>query len=651
LAETADMSTEQIIGEGLDLHVSNIGGIDDTEVSFAPGVTLLVGENATNRTSLLQAVMAGLGSDRASIRADAEEGHVSMTVGDQTYERTLRSRNGTVVGDGKEFLQDPTEAELFAFLLGSNEARRAVALDGDLRELIMQPIDTDAIQSEISRLEDEKREVETRLEKLEQLKEQLPQLETERQGLEREIDEHRAALRRKEEEIEAVDADFEESRAEQADLEETLEDLRRTRSELESVRYKLDTRRESLKELNQERASLVTERADLPEVSKDRLDSIETELKGLRDRRSAIERELSRLQSLVQFNEEMLEGNSDDILVEFDEIEESVTDQLLGDERVCWTCGTKVNAAQIESTVDRLRDLRQERIQESNEVNEQLERLESERDELHEQQRRRELLEQRLNDIDNRIQNNETRIADLETRRDELSEEVTALEKEAERTEQDDYSEIIELHKEANELEFELKRRKEELNEVNERIADIETELKREGDLERELASIDAELDERRTRIERIEQNAIEAFNEHMETVLELLGYANLERIWLERTEREVREGRRVVIRSSFDLHVIRSTASGTVYEDTIDHLSESEREVTGLVFALAGYLAHEVHRDVPVMLLDSVEAIDSDRIAALVGYLEEYTAYLIIALLPGDAAALDKSYRRVIEI
>jgi chromosome segregation ATPase len=239
----------------------------------------------------------------------------------------------------------------------------------------------------------------------------------------------------------------------------------------------------------------------------------------------------------------------------------------------------------------------------------------------------------------------------LETRRDELSEEVTALEKEAERTEQDDYSEIIELHKEANELEFELKRRKEELDEVNERIADIETELKREGDLERELASIDAELDERRTRIERIEQNAIEAFNEHMETVLELLGYANLERIWLERTEREVREGRRVVTRSSFDLHVIRSTASGTVYEDTVDHLSESEQEVTGLVFALAGYLAHEVHRDVPVMLLDSVEAIDSDRIAALVGYLEEYTAYLIIALLPRDAAALDESYRRVIEI
>ncbi len=51
-------------------------------------------------------------------------------------------------------------------------------------------------------------------------------------------------------------------------------------------------------------------------------------------------------------------------------------------------------------------------------------------------------------------------------------------------------------------------------------------------------------------------------------------------------------------------------------YEDTLRHLSESEREVTGFVFALAGYLVHDVHEQVPFMLLDSLEAIDSDRIA-----------------------------------
>ena len=80
-----------------------------------------------------------------------------------------------------------------------------------------------------------------------------------------------------------------------------------------------------------------------------------------------------------------------------------------------------------------------------------------------------------------------------------------------------------------------------------------------------------------------------------MTTVLDILDYGNLDRIWIERTEQTVREGRRKVQKSMFDMHIIRSADNGTTYEDTIDHLSESEREVTGLVFALAGYLGYRV--------------------------------------------------------
>ena len=46
------------------LSATNIGGIDETKVSFQQGVTVLSGRNATNRTSLLQAIMAALGSDQ-----------------------------------------------------------------------------------------------------------------------------------------------------------------------------------------------------------------------------------------------------------------------------------------------------------------------------------------------------------------------------------------------------------------------------------------------------------------------------------------------------------------------------------------------------------------------------------------------------------
>ena len=136
-----------------------------------------------------------------------------------------------------------------------------------------------------------------------------------------------------------------------------------------------------------------------------------------------------------------------------------------------------------------------------------------------------------------------------------------------------------------------------------------------------------------------------------MDTVLETLGYENIARIWLERTEQEVREGRRKVTKSVFELHIIRQTESGTTYEDAITNLSESEREVTGLIFALAGYLAHEVYETVPFMLIDSLEAIDADRISRLVDYFAGDSDFLVVALLSEDAQALPDSHDRITEI
>jgi len=68
-------------------------------------------------------------------------------------------------------------------------------------------------------------------------------------------------------------------------------------------------------------------------------------------------------------------------------------------------------------------------------------------------------------------------------------------------------------------------------------------------------------------------------------------------------------------------------------------------------VFALAGYLVHEVYETVPFMLLDSLEAIDSERIAALIEYVADYAEFLVAALLPEDAQPLDSAYARVTEI
>ena len=644
------------------LNVNNIGGIDDTSVTFSPGVTALTGRNATNRTSLLQAIMAALGSDQSSLKGDAKEGTVEMTIGDESYTRTLTRQNGTVVASGDPYLADPELADLFAFLLESNEARRAVARGDDLRDLIMRPIDTDAIQAEIEQLRDEKRRLDDELSELDSLKDGLPALEEKRTKLRTEIDEKREELVEKEAELEDADADVGESKSEKAALEGKLDDLSETRSRLEDIRYNVSTEEESIEALRDEVASLEDERADDSETPETDVSEIAERIQRRRDEKQRLDSTMAELQTIIQFNEEMLEGTSPELLTalradgehgEHAGTNDSVTDQLVSDTEtvVCWTCGTEVEKAAIEGTVERLHELRREKRAERSSLESEISELRDEKRELEEAQRQRERTEQRLDQLESELEDRESRLEEFRETRVELTEEIEHLEGRVEELEQEEYSEVLDLHKEANQLEFELGRLESDLEGVEDEIAEIEAQVGKRDQIEDQREAIREELADLRTRIDRTEAKAVEQFNDHMETVLDLLNYANLDRIWIDRTEQSVREGRRKVTKSVFNLHVIRSTESGTTYEDTIDHLSESEREVTGLVFALAGYLVHEVYDHVPFILLDSLEAIDSDRIGTLIEYFSEYAGYLVAALLPEDAAAVDERHERVTEI
>jgi recombinational DNA repair ATPase RecF len=87
------MGVEQTL-EMSRLKARNTGGIDGTDVTFEPGVTVLPGRNATNRTSLLQAIMAANGSDHVSIKADAEETEVALTLGKEHIRERSSERTG-----------------------------------------------------------------------------------------------------------------------------------------------------------------------------------------------------------------------------------------------------------------------------------------------------------------------------------------------------------------------------------------------------------------------------------------------------------------------------------------------------------------------------------------------------------------------------
>jgi septal ring factor EnvC (AmiA/AmiB activator) len=642
------------ITECAKISVENIGGIESTDVSITPGVTVLEGENATNRTSLMQAIMAGLGSDDVTIKGDADQASVELTIGGETYTRSLSRDGSTIHTEGEPYLDGPTFANLFAFLLGSNEARKAIRNNEALREIIMRGIDTDQIQREIEELLDQRRDVDAELEEIDSLKDRLPSLEERRTQLREEIEDTKDELAETEEELAARDADVKESRKEKEELEDRLSALRDRRSDLEDVRYDLETQRESLEATRADKREVETELEGLPEAPVGDISELEVRLDDLRERKRSLKSEVTEVQNVIGFNQEMLDEDDGSMITPDDTGEGDVTEELLPDDTVaCWTCGSEIPREQIEFTIEQLQDRSERKLGEVSTIEDGIAEVNDEIRSLREKQRRREELKRGLEAAKRDIEESEAAIERLTTHRDELESEIEEMEAEIEDLEDDDeaYDEILGLHKEANQIEYEIGRLESDLEDVDAEITGIEDRIDAIDALETQRESIDEEIDDLRTRIDRIEAEAVEEFNNHIDAVLNILEYSNLERIWLERIEREVQEGRRKVEESVFELHIVRQTDGGATYEDTIDHLSESEREVTGLIFAFAGYLAHEVHKQCPFMLLDSVEAIDADRIAELIEYIEKYSEYFVVALLAEDAAALSDDYEYVQDI
>ncbi|MCG1003197.1 MULTISPECIES: archaea-specific SMC-related protein [Halobacterium] len=649
------MASNQSVERDVRVHARNVGGIDEAEVSLPPGVTVLTGRNATNRTSFLQAIMAGLGSERATLKGDTEEGEVELHVGDETYTRTLTRSGDTVVYGGDPYLDDPTVADQFAFLLENTEVRRAVARGDDLREIIMDPVDTDEIEAEIRDLENEKRDLDDEIQELERIENELPELEAEKQRLESDLEDAREELAEVEAEIEEKDVSLEQSRSQKEAIEDAFETLREAQSDLEDVEFELETERQTLEDLQNERDELEADLEDVDEHDENP-DRLAGRIDELRERKRALDDTISQLGSVISFNEEMLDGEGLDLdeLGDDADGDSDPTQQLLGDTEnvVCWTCGSEVERDHIEGTVDHLRELRAEKLDERSDIDAEIDDLSATRSEIQQSQRERERTERRLSEVENEIESTERRIESLEDSLEEQREEVERLEAETEDAGTDgDYDEVLDLHRESNGIELRIERTESDLEDVEAEIAECEETLGERDELVARREDIEDELTDLRTKVDRIESEAVEEFNDHMESVLAVLEYDNIERIWVERREREVREGRRKVEQTTFDLHVIRATDDGASYRDTIDHLSESEREVTGLVFALAGYLVHEVYEDVPFMVLDSLEAIDSDRIARVVDYFSDYADHLTVALLPEDAQALSEDYTYVEQI
>lgn len=643
----------------LNMEIENIGGIDTRSETIPPGITVLVGENATNRTSFLQALMAAFGSTRATLKSDAQEGRVSMTLNGETYTRTLsHTGSATPRFSGDAYLDDPELADLYAFLLSNNDVRQTVEQNGDLHEVLMRPIDTQRIDDELASLREERTEIDAELERIDEAADKLPALEKQR----RRLADERDALKEEIKELEAeVDRLHEEALSgEQQDrIEELDERVEETQQKLADVET----------EISQIEARVDGIQLELEETGADTEESVGTlreRIAELEDRRQSLKETINTLEELEEnfsaaadMSRRLLNSNQtiDDLinqlpatidipegpLTERPNERTSPTDQLVeGDVIVCRSCGSGVTADDIRTIIDQYAAIQEGLNAEIETRKTTVNTIEADKRELEQKLRERERANDRMERLRTELEQQEAKLKDAHDNRDQLEAELSELRDEMAELDtngETQKEELVDRRTELNTKKSDLTRVQRNLEQVERDIEHKEDVVDKRNELEAERDQIDRQISELETRVETIEQQLVDEFNDTMDDVLSLLSYRNLARIWIDRKVTEQRRGGDD--ETHFELNIVREGEDGT-YQDRFEHLSESEKAVTGLAVALTGYLVHEVYEECPVMLLDSIEMIDGERIAALLEYFGSKADYLVAALLPEDGAVIE---------
>ena len=635
------MSQEVEAGQAA-VSVRNIGGIEEASTSFVPGLTILTGPNATNRTSLLKAIEDVLGGSEATLKTDAQEGAVELTIedrgGEETYRCQYERSDGSISAKRTTYTDESEYVDLFVSLLEDNRARQAVerADGGELRKVIMEPVDTGEIQRQIRSRSQERQEIVNQLDEIKRARTKLPDKEERRTAVQEDLNEIKTEIEKVETEIDQHQADVEEAEEAEALVDE-LDELRNREREIQSS---ITTKEQTLERATQNRADVTEELEALS--TEDSLESARSDLTELEEQQQTLSGRISDLQGVIEFIEDLQQDDSalpgtgnderadtQDPTAALDPMSETVE---------CWICGNQVERQMIRNRIDELRDRADELRDERSTVKSQRREAQDQYSQIKATRDERKSLKRRRRELDTTIENAEKRIETLNEDLEGVRDEIEQLEADIEETEELRESDLLETYRQLSDLEYERGKTQRELDTIVEEIEQLDSLTDNREQLEAQRAELSDELSGLRTRIEDTERAAIESFNEQIETIIDLLEYGNIERVWIERKS----QSESFPSDSEFELHVIRATEEETVYEDTIDTLSESEREVIGLAFALAGYLAHDVHEEVPFILLDSLEAIDAARLTRLVRHFAGQATYVVTALLPEDAAELD---------
>jgi cell division protein FtsB/flagellar motility protein MotE (MotC chaperone) len=307
------------------VSVSNVDGLADGSVALTPGLTVLAGGEKRTQEAFLSAVASVLGGSPPPLASGGSAARVALAVDGRSRERRFVDRPGRAAAEGSSFCEDETFVERFVALTADNPVRRAVEDGSDPRDLLTAPVDTAAIEAELRDRETELDEVEDRLATIDDRRQTLPELATERRRLEDDLADAAARLS----ECRATVEDDPPAAA--ADLTAAVTDRC---AELRALGEDFADERDRLATLQVECAS-VERSLSTVDVDAARIEALDDRIDALRTRERTLTDTIADLSTVVQFNEEVLVAGGpspvDPVLAAADDAVDAVT--LADDDR------------------------------------------------------------------------------------------------------------------------------------------------------------------------------------------------------------------------------------------------------------------------------------------------------------------------------
>lgn len=591
----------------LHLELENIGGIEHEELSITAGPTFIQGPNAANKTSFLRGLLFALGSTSVPIRSGTDEARAVLSSGDKRVERIARRTDTGIETTGEAWISDDddiTLLERFAGLLETNSLRSAVARNEDVESLLKEPMKIEALEAERSKMMARKRELTNEIEAVGDVENRLEDRKRELAKKSDRLDELESTLETLYDEQDTTETDgaLQELRDERADLRSDEAECEAQIDQLEAAIDRLEEQKaETEDELEEARAAV--EETDI-ESLKQRRESTRAELDDVTER-------LDVLQSVLTANREMVDSEFTGAL--------GRDSGLMGDEVTCWACGRSAPTEDLEETIEDLTALvkeekrrKREREPEIEELTERIEQVQRAERDIQRLVTEKQDVEQKLSSRRDSLDERRDQLEEIRDRLSELDDEITerAADQRSEQSELTD--EIEETRVEIETLRRDITR----LEETCDSLRETRTDLERKRE---EVDEISEEITALTDRIENLENELRTVFNETMDELLDTLEFERVERVWLD---------------GEFELVVAREI-DGQTRSDTIEHLAESEREMIGLVLALAGFVTYDVDEVTPVLVLDSLGAFDAERTRRLVDYFADETDYLVATVHP----------------